>query len=321
MLIRDFVLGDEEAYARIYNEAYKTCSWYSKYGPISTEDVKKKIDKYRNFAAFKLIFAVIDEIPVGFITALVYDEPSTGYIVQYEPCVLPIFRSQIVETKLIEAAINHLRKNGVTTIRYSIVGLPKDIMHYVDLFKKIGFQEWRLAQTMERSLETSIPDCLCTIPLKTLNATALGIDSFIEFFITCFQSSQDRDASQIASNYERAKQFIQRLYMDDEDNHEPDLWYAAFKNDQFVGFTIARKENNEGHIAEVGVIPEFRRKGIGTFLTVETLKRLKQKGAKCAFLGVDKQNTEAIALYEKCGFKKKYEIVELEKVQLRNHDS
>jgi ribosomal protein S18 acetylase RimI-like enzyme len=313
MLIRDFVLGDEEAYARIYNETYETCSWYSEHGPISAEDVRKRVEKYRNFAAFKLLLAIIDDVPVGFITAMVYDEPSTGYIVQYEPCVLPIFRNQGVETKLVEAVIDHLRKNSARTMRYSIVGLPKDMMHHVDLFKKVGFKEWRLAQTMERSLETSIPDYSCTMPLKTLNATALGIESFVDFFIICFRSSRDRDASQIASNYKRAKQFIQRLYVDEADNHDPDLWFAVFNNDQFVGFTIARKENNEGHVAEVGVIPESRRKGIGNFLTVETLKRLKQKGAKRAFLGVDKENSEAIALYEKCGFEKKYEIVELER--------
>lgn len=313
MFIRDFIPGDEEAYAYIYNETYKACSWYTEFGSLTTEGARRKIERYRNTPAFRLLFAVIDNEFVGFITTMVWDDVTEGYIVQYEPCVLPSFQNQNVENKLVEAAIDHLQKYGINTIKYSIVGSPVDITHYVILFKKLGFKEWRLAQTMERSLETPIPNYSCGIPLKTLSVKELGVEAFVDFFIACFQDSQDRDASQIASNYNRAKRFIQHLYMDEENSHNPDLWFAAFIDDQFVGFTITRKSRNEGHIAEIGATPEFRRRGIGTFLTVESLKKLKQMGSKHAFLGVDKENMAAIALYEKLGFRKKYEIIELEK--------
>jgi ribosomal-protein-alanine N-acetyltransferase len=83
-----------------------------------------------------------------------------------------------------------------------------------------------------------------------------------------------------------------------------------------VGFAIAiREEHGEGLIAEVGIIPQFRRRGIGTFLTFKALERLRERGFKQAFLGVDMQNVAAISLYEKLGFEKTpWEIYELEAV-------
>lgn len=111
------------------------------------------------------------------------------------------------------------------------------------------------------------------------------------------------------------KEFIQQLYEREGKHHDPDGWIAAQMQNKFVGFAIAIREEDDGLIAEVGVIPQFRRQGIGTFLTLKALQRLKERGFKQAFLGVDLQNAAAISLYEKLGFEKvPWEIYELEVV-------
>jgi len=58
-----------------------------------------------------------------------------------------------------------------------------------------------------------------------------------------------------------------------------------------------------GTINDVYVSPEFRGKGIGKKLVVESLNRLKVEGVKAVRLTVLIENKPAVKLYEKFGFK------------------
>ncbi|MDI6846708.1 MAG: GNAT family N-acetyltransferase [Candidatus Bathyarchaeia archaeon] len=69
--------------------------------------------------------------------------------------------------------------------------------------------------------------------------------------------------------------------------HDPDGWIVASVQDKPIGFAIAIREGCDGLIAGAGVIPQFRRQGIGTFLSLKALGRLKERGFRQAFLGVD----------------------------------
>jgi len=149
--------------------------------------------------------------------------------------------------------------------------------------------------------------------LKLSTLRQLNTETFVDLFIKCFKDSKDRDASQIASNKEKTKQFIQQLHEREGSDHDPDGWIAASLENKLVGFVVAIQESGRGLIAEVGVEPKHRRKGIGLFLTTKGLQRLKERGLNQAFLGVDLENTEAISLYEKLGFQKlPWEIYEFE---------
>lgn len=309
VVIRDFKPGDEDNYAKIWNAAHKSCSWYPKHGPMSTSDAAKAIKHHKQSPGYKLFFAVVNKMPVGFIEAMI--DENMGRIGLYQPCVLPKFQQQSIEKLLVKVAIEHLQRNGVHTIRFSIMGLSEDVAPYLDLYRSLGFKVWRQAQTMTRNLE-NIPDSKPEAPLKILTVKSLGLEAFADFFVKCFKDSLDRDASQIASSSQRAKQFIMNLRRQEDAYHDPDGWIAAFLNDQFVGFAIAIKDRDAGLIAEVGVMPKFRRRGFGKFLTVKVMKTLKKQGFKHAYLGVDIKNTPAISLYKKLGFKISRQIYELE---------
>lgn len=313
LTFRDYTSGDEEAYIDIWNEAFKTCSWYSKHGPATVEGIRKEIEKNRNDPTYRLIFAILGNRPIGFIEANMEDV-ERGRIFPYRPCILPMYRQRNVEVALVKAAAEHLRKCGAQKTKFSIMGLDSDISPYIDLYQSLGFQVWREAQSMQRSLN-NIPDYVPNLPLKLLSARQIGVDTFVDLFVECFRDSSDRDASQIASSIEKTKKFMQQLRKREGKRHDPDGWIAASMRNKLVGFAIAIREEGEGLVAEVGVIPPFRRQGIGTFLSIKALKRLKERGFKQAFLGVDLLNTAAISLYEKLGFEKvPWKTYELEAV-------
>lgn len=83
---------------------------------------------------------------------------------------------------------------------------------------------------------------------------------------------------------------------------------AARADSEIVGFAIARVDIRRnmrfGHILTVDVVPAYRRKGIARKLLTQIENILKQKGASECRLEVRENNTAALSLYEKLGYKK-----------------
>jgi len=309
---RNYAQGDEETYVNIYRERYKTCSWFSKHGPATASDAKQEIAQKSGNSTYRLIFALTENNPIGFIEASMEDA-QTGLIHGYTPCILPTYSQKEVGSALIQTAVKHLREQGAKKLRYSIMGRNSDTTPYIELYQTLDFKISRKALIMWKKLDT-LPEYVTPLLINLATLNQVNADCFVDLFIKCFQDSKDRDAAQIASNIEQTKKFIQQLREREGPNHDPGGWITASLNGEFVGFTIAIQQGTDGLIAEVGVAPQFRRSGIGTYLTLKGLERLEQRGFKQASLGVDVENTAAIALYEKLGFEKlPFEVHELEK--------
>jgi len=72
---------------------------------------------------------------------------------------------------------------------------------------------------------------------------------------------------------------------------------------QFAGYAVAWIVADELHIANIAVVPKFRRRGVGR-ATIEHLMHLaRHRGCTYAQLEVRASNTPAIALYQKLGFR------------------
>ena len=84
--------------------------------------------------------------------------------------------------------------------------------------------------------------------------------------------------------------------------------FAAYVNGELAGFIISRidieRSQSTGHILTIEVIPQHRRKGIAQKLLCEVENTVKQKGAKECRLEVREDNTAALNLYQKLGYKK-----------------
>jgi ribosomal-protein-alanine N-acetyltransferase len=83
---------------------------------------------------------------------------------------------------------------------------------------------------------------------------------------------------------------------------------VAKQNDKIEGFIITtinvgRKTMN-GHILTLDVSPNHRREGIGQRLLQEIEEILKRKNVETCHLEVREDNTSAIGLYEKMGYRK-----------------
>ncbi len=96
---------------------------------------------------------------------------------------------------------------------------------------------------------------------------------------------------------------------------DPMISLVAWDGDQLAGFCHCRidaevnalRGEQVGMIRYVGVVPAWRRKGLGAALTLAGLRTLRDAGMTSVVLGVDAENvTGARRLYEWFGF----EVVE-----------
>jgi ribosomal-protein-alanine N-acetyltransferase len=71
---------------------------------------------------------------------------------------------------------------------------------------------------------------------------------------------------------------------------------SSFKN-------MFSESHKVGHVISIAVLPEYRKKGIGTALLNEAINRMKNNyGTEAVYLEVRVSNKDAISLYKKMGF-------------------
>ncbi|MCD6528790.1 ribosomal protein S18-alanine N-acetyltransferase [Candidatus Bathyarchaeota archaeon] len=93
----------------------------------------------------------------------------------------------------------------------------------------------------------------------------------------------------------------------------PETFLVAEDNEEIVGYIMCRIEigfsnlkrlelTRKGHIVSIAVLPEYRRKGIGSSLIMDAMKKMADYNATECYLEVRVSNTPAISLYSKLGF-------------------
>jgi ribosomal protein S18 acetylase RimI-like enzyme len=86
--------------------------------------------------------------------------------------------------------------------------------------------------------------------------------------------------------------------------HDPERWWLAFYYGQPAGVLLLTDvpDWNGWDVSYVGVVPELRRKGVGTALTRKALLEARSAGAAQLTLALDIRNAPASQLYRSQGF-------------------
>ena len=87
---------------------------------------------------------------------------------------------------------------------------------------------------------------------------------------------------------------------------DPALFVVAWDGDDIAGFSLnyAKRMGNWGWVGVLGVVPAWRRQGLGLALLRESFRRFHEAGETVGALGVDSQNpTGATHLYERAGMR------------------
>ena len=80
------------------------------------------------------------------------------------------------------------------------------------------------------------------------------------------------------------------------------IWETYKMDGQVVAYACASISFDEGEILRIGVLPAFRRQGIGETVLARMLAQLQSRGVEKVFLEVRASNAPAQGLYGKMGF-------------------
>jgi ribosomal protein S18 acetylase RimI-like enzyme len=93
--------------------------------------------------------------------------------------------------------------------------------------------------------------------------------------------------------------------MVEEPSFDPSLWFIAEAEGEVAGIILSRAPENEpgvGWVRILGVLPEYRQRGLGRALLQHTFDEFARRGFTAVGLGVDAENpTGAVRVYERAG--------------------
>jgi ribosomal protein S18 acetylase RimI-like enzyme len=297
--IRPFIEGKDEAiYVNILN---RTMIDYSDFTPITITDalMEEQIASYDSEGRF---IAEWDNEPAGYVFA--YFNPKRrdhcGYM--EGPFVVPSFRRKHIGNALVKTAFENYQKRGINLVEASSRANDSDAQKFLESF---DFHLHRVFSRMKRSLD-NIPENIGENPaVKIVEGSKRDGDLKIENMIL-------GDALQESYNFrpmtfEEQKYYIV-LYRKLEVAYYTFVAYDA-RNPVGIIVTaidpkeIERYKKHVAWLAILGVLAEYRRRGIGKALILHAMRFLQKKKVEEAMLGVDDNNVnQAAKFYKNLGF-------------------
>lgn len=234
--------------------------------------------------------------------------PQMAFINGFFPLVEPTQRSEEVAITIIEAAKRDIIEQGFTRLEVEIELLSDAhrtmSRKFVGWYEKCDFQLAAEEVHMKTDLtllsfpELETPDnCILRrfseIPYERLEKAGFRI----------FENSME--ALFLSMKYDERKVNL-KYFFDVSRPFVDDASVVLEQDGEIVGFVITRMMENEAEIGPVGLVPEVRGQGFGSYLLASALKTLRSSGVINAVLDTSLNNHPSRKLYKKYGFKDVY---------------
>lgn len=167
-----------------------------------------------------------------------------------------------------------------------------------DLVERRGYRLWRSAYTMNIELSDVAPEPPHLSPGIELREYRPGDGDLLRAALN--------EAFAIDPFFHQVTRSSFRAFYLGGRGFDPSLWLLAWDRAELAGFILAFPEHagddTLGWVASLGVLPAWRRRGLGAALLRVAFSKLHARGLRRVGLGVDAENeTGALRLYERVG--------------------
>lgn len=213
-----------------------------------------------------------------------------------EFAVRPEWRGQGIGSALLESVYERARRADINQITTPVYLLPgEELPASVQWLKRRGFATTHSYWQMRLDGLDRVPDVQWPqgFGVRTFNDREQDPYVWAGLIVKAFQESAN------------AAGVLAQL---NEPGVSPDGYFFAvdLATGREIGTTRARIDMQGGHeigyIGTVGVLPEYRGRGVATSLMTQTLNYLRDRGMKSATLFVEDKNISARNLYDKLGW-------------------
>jgi len=295
LVIRPFRNGEEKLVACIRNLGFS--EWVENLGDgyweryVTTEDISRWVSG-DFIPRSELWIAELNGVPVGYARCgrkdnhLLYLPTDWGHgdFGQSEVTVIPKYRRQGVGKELIDRTLRHYGRQGV---KAASVRIYSDNVASSVLLRDLNFIRHETDAYLELDLRRPIMHIKLNPKVKVREVREEDVDALVKVY------------RQSGLGYGRTSPEWIRSWLNEHHSVKCDVTLIAEHEDKIVG-VMTFLVNSTLDIP--GVLPEYRRRGIGSTLFYHLLKRMQKKGYAKAIADVSLGNQAALQMYRRSGF-------------------
>jgi mycothiol synthase len=208
------------------------------------------------------------------------------------PCSSP--PDAALEEQLIQTALDSVRRRGAKLAQAIFTHLDRP---FVGALERCGFRLITQLHYFEHALQSLPPPIGTNVQYNTYDAVPRSL--FHATLLQTYQGTLDcpelnglRTIEEVIAGHQAQGVF------------RPEHWLLAWRDGRPAAVAMLMELPDLGvwDLAYLGVVPEFRRRGLGREMATHLLSIAKAAGALKLSLAVDERNAPAIQLYEKLGF-------------------
>jgi ribosomal-protein-alanine N-acetyltransferase len=270
------------------------------------DEVAKSIEGLSTNDGFRILTAYKDGRIVGWLYYYVVF-PLMTFINGFYPVVDS--NSEDIALSLIEAAKIDTVERGHSRLEIELV-LPS-LAHrsysesIVDLYRKCGFQ-FAAEEIHMKSDLSSIELPVIDLP-EGYNLREFSEVSYDIIEGPAFRTLEDSKEGLFLSMSPSEKKITIEYFFNKSKPYIEDASLILERDGEIAGFIITRiGDDDNPDIGPVGLVPEVRGKGLGSYLLVRVLKSLKDSDSTSVYLDTTITNVPAQKLYRKFGFEDVY---------------
>ncbi|MFW9991488.1 MAG: GNAT family N-acetyltransferase [Candidatus Odinarchaeota archaeon] len=199
--------------------------------------------------------------------------------------------------ELFNAAFSHLKKIN-TFIRVELLGLPAELVKYIvsNDFQQIDRVLMNIGRSSIDSLvESELPPGYSIVSFKNAMKTSIG-----SLMLDYSSESTDNIIYPEFAGADGSEKFLERF---DETRNR--YIKVLIRDQEILGVCfLLRSSSSSGHISDLGISPNYQRKGLGRALLTQSLLHMvrNEPSITRVALRVTIENKAAINLYRSLGF-------------------
>jgi mycothiol synthase len=192
--------------------------------------------------------------------------------------------------------LSELKEDKPGVLRFDFYDRSDDALA---LFEQHGFRLAFAEDEMRRDLSRPLPEAHLPAGMTLVTWSPQRAGRFFETY---------RDAFRERPRFPNWSEETWRIMFASGASFRDDLSLLLLEGTEPVGFVLCHVEDDAempgglGWIAQMGLRPAWRNRGLGAFLLCEVLRRLRADGLAWAALEVNVDNDRALRLYQRLGF-------------------
>jgi len=320
------VASDLEEYLQAWNAIMSLYYWYNESPVFDWNKLEEIDDMTESFHEDSHRFFVYRKSATSEIEGLMgirLSKPE-AVIQRWEPAAKPGLDTDVITTKLLKKGIDIARESGCEKIRiiqkYPIARSDSGL-RLIRIYEANGFGDPH-APSVELFMSTSDKQFNPVFLSKIEYATREGYtdEELADLIVRCFTSTEEdrriHMKDQGVTDPEVTLIVVRRTREGGYGESPPECTHLALVDGRLAGIVGSfirsdRYHPRVGVLGPVGVLPQYRRMGIASFLVTSALKNLKEMGCLFSAVGTPENNYGAIQLYQRCGFQDRNRLVTL----------